>query len=269
MESMLKYKKWWIGAAAVYCGFVYVGFRPPERIPQHSETDPAENGSSKGAITDRQPTKCEREKIFDDIATIYDDKVGNERWLGILKLRRRLIDKANGRVLEVGGGTGKNLPFYSDKCTELVIADASPRMLKVAASKCKVLNAQKKMSLPKESQVHFIVMDSEKIVFPDNSFDTVIDTFGLCSYDNPVVALQEMNRVCKPEGSILLLEHGASSWSLVTYYLQKLAFKRVWNWGCNWDRDLVKLINDSGLNLSEHKTSHLGTTHTFIIKKEK
>ncbi|KAL3927301.1 MAG: hypothetical protein SGPRY_002884 [Prymnesium sp.] len=129
------------------------------------------------------PTCCERCRTFDALAPKYDSEIEkDELSSGILDLRREMIASARGRVLEVGAGTGRNLAFYRDSVSELVVSDYSEPMLQVAAHK-----------------VTLAVADAAGLPLPDAKFDTVVDTFGLCSFENPDAALREMSRCCKPE----------------------------------------------------------------------
>ena len=103
--------------------------------------------------------------------------------------------------------------------------------------------------------------------FPDSSVDTVVDTFGLCSYDDPVLVLKEMKRICKPDGKILLLEHGRSkTWPFITHYLDKNAERHAKNWGCVWNRDLDQIVQDSGLQIEIQHTWHFGTTYYMVCR---
>ncbi len=111
--------------------------------------------------------------------------------------RKRLKDNITGnRVLEVGVGTGKNLPYYP-KGIEITAIDFSPGMLKRARNKASA----------EDVRVALIEMDVQQLDFPDNYFDTVFATFVFCSVPDPVAGLKELKRVCKPEGKLLLLEH--------------------------------------------------------------
>jgi len=110
-------------------------------------------------------------------ALIFDNIVGNQ-------------------ILEVGVGTGKNLPYYPQGMRVTAI-DLSPRMLERAQRRAKVLNVR----------VELLEMDVQYMKFPDHSFDTVFATFVFCSVPDPVLGLQELRRVCKSGGKLLLLEH--------------------------------------------------------------
>ena len=111
--------------------------------------------------------------------------------------RKRLKNRITGhQALEVGVGTGKNLPYYPRE-VEITAIDFSPGMLK---------RARKKASTD-DLRVALIEMDVQQLDFPDNYFDTVFATFVFCSVPDPVAGLKELKRVCKPEGKLLLLEH--------------------------------------------------------------
>ncbi len=117
--------------------------------------------------------------------------------LGLSAWRRRLCGRvAGGPALEVGVGTGKNLPHYPAG-PEYMAIDISPRMLQRARQKAARLRLN----------VRFHEMDVERLGFAAASFDTVFATFVFCSVPHPVRGLQELRRVCRPEGRLLLLEH--------------------------------------------------------------
>jgi methyltransferase OMS1 len=117
--------------------------------------------------------------------------------------------------------------------------------------------------------VAFKIMKSEDLLYPDDSFDTVMETFGLCSHEDPVLALKEMARVCRKHGTILLLEHGRSHYNWMNGILDRLAPSHAKNWGCWWNRDIQQLLKDSGLQIVEMSTYHFGTTYKIIAKPNK
>lgn len=97
-------------------------------------------------------------------------------------------------MLELAIGTGRNVGYYPEDCQVYGIDRSVEMMRHIAPKTERVVKVQQ--------------MDAHHMGFEDSSFDTVVDTFGLCSYDDPVLVLKEMKRVCKPDGLILLLEHG-------------------------------------------------------------
>lgn len=222
------------------------------------ETETLLKGGTYSFVQD--PRRTER---FQAVAECYDQQIGrDESVMGINLLRRSLLYfHAKGFVLEVGAGTGRNVGYYSPRSVERVLmTDSSDEMLARAKRKLKEYSQRK-------PQYACVEADSQALNFPDDSFDTVVDTFGLCSYDDPVLTLKEMARVCKPDGKILLLEHGRSkSWDFITQYLDKHAERHAKNWGCVWNRDLDQIIERSGLELDTLHTWHFGTTYYVVCR---
>jgi methyltransferase OMS1 len=234
-----------------YVGVVYLTYQfMTVKVDSSSDSSASESSSTSSFVNDPK-----RAQTFQSIASSYDDQIGrDEQVMGINFLRRALLYfNARGDVLEVGAGTGRNLDYYplakarSDekvrgkptKVTKVILTDASDQMLLQAKEKLKV---KAKGSLwtgtaPKtEVDSHFetLVADAAHLKMYDNdSFDTVVDTFGLCSFNDPVAVLKEMQRVCKKSGGkILLLEHGRSkSYNGLSNYLDKYAERHAKNWG--------------------------------------
>ena len=208
------------------------------------------------------PHRTER---FQEVAECYDRQIGrDEAVMGVNILRRSLLYfNAKGTVLEVGAGTGRNIGHYPSGAVDRVLmTDSSAEMLARAKEKLRQRNWER-------PQYACIEADSQSLNFPNNYFDTVVDTFGLCSYDDPVKTLQEMARVCKPEGRILLLEHGRSKrWDFISRYLDKHAERHAKNWGCVWNRDLDEIIEESGLVQDTLRTWHFGTTYYVVCRPQ-
>jgi len=137
---------------------------------------------------------------YDRIAPVYDFFEGMmERryrpW------RKMLWEKVEGkRVLEVGVGTGKNFPYYPGG-VDITAIDFSEKMLARA----------RKKAAKQGIKVNLLQGDAQKLDFPDNSFDTVVATFVFCSVPDPVKGLMEVERVSRPGGQVLLLEHVLSA----------------------------------------------------------
>ena len=130
---------------------------------------------------------------FDSIASQYDDQISMDEFvMGMGLLRRYLISFAKGRTLEVGCGTGRNMPFYkfgtdpSSAITTLTLADGAPAMLSVCSSKANNLP-------PPQPVIHLTTADTADLAaVPTGSVDTVISTFTICSYADPAAAMREM-----------------------------------------------------------------------------
>jgi len=223
--------------------------------------------------------ECSR-RIFDALGEVdYDQAVQWEEWtLFMGRRRKKLLREARGEVLEVASGTGRNLDYYrwastpqeAEKralCTSLTCQDLSLGML--AAGKRKATKLLRDLSLKKPAflpRIFFSASDVEALPFSDGSFDTVVDTFGLCSMENPVAALQEMRRVCRPGGSLLLLEHGESSMKWLRDLQAKQRLKHVERWGCWFDRPILSLVEEAGLRPHTVERHHFGTTYVIRIQ---
>jgi ubiquinone/menaquinone biosynthesis C-methylase UbiE len=136
-------------------------------------------------------------KRYNRIAFLYDLMEAPMERLRFASWRQKLTGRIAGpTALEVGVGTGKNLIYYPDNL-DITAIDLSPRMLKRARKRANKLNLN----------VNLQEMDVQHLNFADNSFDTVFATFVFCSVPDPIAGLQELRRVCKPDGKLLLLEH--------------------------------------------------------------
>jgi ubiquinone/menaquinone biosynthesis C-methylase UbiE len=136
-------------------------------------------------------------KRYDRMAFLYDFLEAPIERFRFATWRNRLRDKIIGsRALEVGVGTGKNLPYYPED-VKISAIDLSTRMLERARRKVSKLDLN----------VELLEMDVQNLEFPDQVFDTVFATFVFCSVPDPVPGLRELRRVCKPDGRLLLLEH--------------------------------------------------------------
>jgi ubiquinone/menaquinone biosynthesis C-methylase UbiE len=133
---------------------------------------------------------------YDRMAGVYDIYDAPMEWMGTRRRRRRLVAQLEGRVLEAGVGTGKNIPYYPED-VEVTGIDVSVKMLARAEERARVLGREVSLELA----------DVTDLPYPDGSFDTTIATTVFCSVADPVAGLRELARVTKPGGRILLLEH--------------------------------------------------------------
>ena len=153
--------------------------------------------------------------------------------------RRRTLADARGDVLEIGFGTGLNLPHYPpSSVTNLTIVD--PAELLPARVQERIARAP--------FPVTHARLDAERLPFDDARFDTVVSTWTLCSIPDPVAALREIRRVLRPTGTFHFLEHGLSTRPLVAR-LQHLwnPIQKVIACGCNVDRPIDRIVAESGL----------------------
>ena len=164
------------------------------------------------------------------------------------RYRKRVIPRATGRVLEVGAGSGLNLPFYGAGVSHLFALEPSPELRKMAARRTK----------DGRFTVEFIDRSAEEIPLDPASVDTVVTTWTLCTIPDPIGALQEMRRVLKPAGALLFVEHGLAPDAGVRAWQRRL--NPLWNrigGGCNLDRKIDDLIVRSGFRLGELETEYV------------
>lgn len=195
------------------------------------------------------PTSSRVREIYDRLAPRYDRCEGWVEWW-LRRYRKRLLARARGRVLEVGIGTGRNLPYYPAGC-RITGIDLSPEMLKVAARRAARLGRD----------VTLLPMDAEELSFPSGSFDTVVSTLTLCTVVDPIRALGEMARVTAPGGRILLLEHGRSTHLWLSRLLDRLAPHQIAKCGCHPNRNVLALVQAADLVVLRCERCFLGVLH--------
>jgi len=162
--------------------------------------------------------------------------------------RLELIPRATGAVLEVGIGSGLNLPFYSSAVTHVHGIDPSPELLSMARGKIESLSYTVKL----------VCQSAEQLPLDSGSMDTVVTTWTLCSIPDPGMALREMKRVLRPGGILLFVEHGASPDPRVAAWQRRInpIWRRVAG-GCNLNRKIDELIKSAGFNIARLQTTYL------------
>jgi ubiquinone/menaquinone biosynthesis C-methylase UbiE len=164
------------------------------------------------------------------------------------RARRRLWrDVAAGRLLEIGVGTGKNMPHYP-KGARVVGMDISPRMLRKAAVKAQHLSAN----------IDLILADAQRLPFRDGAFDGAAATFVFCSVPDPVTGLQEVTRVVRPGGRVDLLEHVRSGFGVAGWVMDRLNPLVVRLMGANINRDTVRNVSQAGIDIDEVESRGFG-----------
>jgi ubiquinone/menaquinone biosynthesis C-methylase UbiE len=167
----------------------------------------------------------------------------------VQRQRRKVVPRAQGRVLEIGVGTGRNLPFYDKKRIDHLSAMDPATQMHTKAR-------QRKHEAGLD--VDLLTLSAETIPMPSASFDTVVCTFTLCTIPDPLKALREMRRVLKPDGRLLYCEHGAAPDAGVRRWQDRLnsAWGRVAG-GCNLNRDIPALLKAADFNILELETMYL------------
>ncbi|HSB01027.1 MAG TPA: class I SAM-dependent methyltransferase [Anaerolineales bacterium] len=187
----------------------------------------------------------------------------NSEWsrevvFGVGKKRKALFAHATGNVLDVGCGYGINFPYLVN-ATQVTGIDFSPVML------ARARETARRSRVPVDLRQE----DAEALDFPDHSFDTVISSLSTCSFFNPITALQEMSRVCKPEGQILLIEHGRSSWNWLGNYQDRHVHQQIEQGGCRWNQEPQELVQEAGLNILSANRTFFGVFHTMTVSPAK
>jgi ubiquinone/menaquinone biosynthesis C-methylase UbiE len=175
------------------------------------------------------------------------------------RLRAAWIPRARGEVLEIGIGSGLNLPFYSSDVQRVYGVEPSTDLQRMA----------RLQAVAEPIKVEFLSQSAEeRLPLPDASIDTVVVTWTLCSIADPPKALQQVNRVLKISGRLIFVEHGHSPDLNVAVWQGRMTplWKRFGG-GCHLNRKIDELISAAGLRISEMKTCYLPgprpMTHTY------
>jgi ubiquinone/menaquinone biosynthesis C-methylase UbiE len=155
--------------------------------------------------------------------------------------RKKVVPLAEGKILEVGIGSGLNLPFYNkSKIIEIWGIDPSEELNAMA----------KRVAAEENINVKFITSSAEDIPFPNNYFDTVLITYTMCTIPSVLKANEEMRRVLKSGGKMIFCEHGVSPDESIKKWQKRL--NSIWGkiaGGCNINRDIPMLIKSSGFKI--------------------
>ena len=160
--------------------------------------------------------------------------------------RERTIRLAEGRVLEIGVGSGLNLPLYTGRATEILGLDPHPKLLAMASAK------------PRSIPSKLIEGSAESIPLDDASVDTVVSTWSLCTIRDVAAALAEIRRVVKPDGQLLFVEHGLAPENSVQRWQNRLTplWKRLAG-GCHLNRPISSLIEDAGFHIAQMQAGYM------------
>ncbi|KAI4248015.1 MAG: hypothetical protein LQ352_006011 [Teloschistes flavicans] len=226
---------------------------------------------------------------FDTTATGFDQEVDITEWLmGVTRMRKRLVHRAHGNVLEAAVGTGRNSEFYDlGRIKSLTLLDQSPEMLEVARVKWKRTHREDKQC----RLLAWSALDPVPPPPPADSndqgvegYDTIIATLSLCSIAGPSLFLRNLaghlappqltrplasdtsaGANTPPPSRIHLLEHGRSYYSWLNKILDRTASAHASKHGCWWNRDIGKIAEDSGLEIIDLQRRHFGTTWSIEL----
>lgn len=166
----------------------------------------------------------------------------------LLSYRKRVIGLAEGRVLEIGVGSGLNLPLYGASVHEILALEPAPQLIAMA----------QRFAGSSATPVTFMEASAEAIPIEDDSVDTVITTWTLCTIPQVVGALVEIRRVLKPSGRLVFVEHGLAPDKGVRWWQDHLtpAWRRI-SGGCHLNRPIRNMIQDGGFHIDRLETTYM------------
>ena len=173
--------------------------------------------------------------------------------------RHKIIGSARGLVLEVGVGSGMNLPLYGRAVDSVYGLHPTPELLDLARQRAR------EAAVP----IFLVRASAEEIPFATSVFDTAIMTWTLCSIPKPTIALAEIRRVLKSDGQLVFVEHGLSPQIGVARWQHRLT--PCWSWisrGCHLDRKTDDLLRRAGFDLKDLATGYMKGPRAWTIMYE-
>jgi ubiquinone/menaquinone biosynthesis C-methylase UbiE len=178
------------------------------------------------------------------MAKYYDKIMKDAEERCLQDWRASLLSQALGAVLEIGPGTGANLPFYPSTVSSLTLLEPEKNMAR---------QLNEKLSNFTKFPIKLLSGNAESIPFPDATFHTVVSTLVLCSVKNPEQALAELNRVLVPDGKLIFIEHVAACKETARFKWQR-RFEPLWKFvalGCHVTRETETLLTQSGFEIKD------------------
>ena len=169
--------------------------------------------------------------------------------------RQKVVPLAKGKVLDIGIGSGLNIPFYnSDKIDIVIGIDPSHELIELA----------KELANDSKASIDFVIGSAESIPYPDNFFDTVLVTYTMCTIPNVAIANKEMWRVLKNDGRLIFCEHGLAPDKKISKWQNRIdPFWGKIAGGCHLNRDIQKLITDAGFSFESLDKMYIPSTPKF------
>jgi len=170
--------------------------------------------------------------------------------------RKKIVPEASGTILEIGIGSGLNIPYYQkSKINKVIGLEPSEQLCKMA----------KKTADDNNFSIDFLVNGAEEIELPSNSIDTILLTYTLCSIPEPYLALKEIMRVMKSDGRILFCEHGIAPDEVVQKWQNRI--NPLWGklfGGCNINRDIPNILKNGGFKINSLDKMYLPSTPKIV-----
>jgi ubiquinone/menaquinone biosynthesis C-methylase UbiE len=189
-------------------------------------------------------------------AAIYDRFTAGAEAAGLRAHREQLLAGARGKVLEIGAGTGANLPFYGDAVDSLICVEPEEPMARRLAQR---------VAAQRSRVVEIVASAAERLPLPDADVDTVVSTLVLCTVADQPRALAEIRRVLKPGGQLLFLEHIRSDDAKLAAWQDRLnGFNQFIAYGCNCNRATVDAIRAAGFTITSLKQEAFPKAPPFV-----
>lgn len=208
----------------------------------------------------RNPETMRTERVrryWDRTATRYDERVARVEERYLVPSRRWVCERAVGEVLEVAVGSGLNLPHYPPEA-KLIGVDLSEGMLQLA----------RRCAATARCEVELLRTDGSRLPFEDESFDAVVCTFSLCGFPDPRAGVEEMVRVLRPGGSLLLADHVGSTNPFIRLGQWALQAITIPTEGEHWTRRPKRHVKALGLPIVETDRLHHGIIERLHASRE-
>jgi len=184
---------------------------------------------------------------------MYDRMSAKSEEAGLRELRRRLLGDAEGRVLEIGGGTGANLSLYGPRVESLTVTEPDNAMLRRLDRK-----VREQAPLTKVLRAR-----AEELPFPDDSFDTIVSTLVLCGVDDQELSLREVRRVLRPGGRFMFMEHVRSDEPKVARMQDRMNGVNRFVVRCDCNRATLDTIEAEGFTVTKLERTELPKAPPF------
>jgi ubiquinone/menaquinone biosynthesis C-methylase UbiE len=188
------------------------------------------------------------------LAFTYDHQLKKSEQAGLGDLRQRLLAQASGDVLEIGGGTGANLPYYGPLVASLTTTDPAPAMLR----------RLRKRAAELRPRAEVVRAAAEKLPFEDDSFDTVVSTLVLCGVADQAQALSEVRRVLQPGGRLIFIEHVRSDDPGLARFQDRINWLNRAVVCCDCNRQTLASIQAEGFEVADLARTELPRAPNFV-----
>ena len=192
-----------------------------------------------------------RSRLF---ALTYDRQMAKIEKAGLRALRRSLLAAASGDVLEIGGGTGANLPFYRPEAGSLTITEPETAMVRR-------LERRAREQAP---QATVLRAPAEDLPFEDDTFDIVVSTLVLCGVSDQPRALRQLRRVLRPGGQLLFIEHVRSDDSRLAHHQDRMNWLNRLVMRCDCNRPTLTSIQEAGFTVTDVEHLTLPKAPSFV-----